>query len=40
MYVDKKGNIEYFNYDEVRYTDKDLIKNDYLTSKLLVMKRK
>lgn len=40
IYVDKKGNIEYFNYDEVRYTDKDLIKNDYLTSKRLVMKRK
>ena len=30
LYVDKKGNIEYFNYDEVRFTDKDVIKNDYL----------
>jgi len=40
LYVDKKGNIEYFNYDEVRYTDKDIIKNDYLTSSRLLIKRK
>lgn len=40
LYVDKKGNIEYFNYDEVRYSDKDIIKNDYLTSKRLVLKRR
>lgn len=40
LYVDKKGNIEYFNYDEVRYTDKDIVVNDYLTSKRLLIKRK
>lgn len=40
LYVDKKGNIEYFNYDEVRYTNKDIVKNDYKTSKKLIIKRK
>ena len=40
LYVDKKSNIEYFNYDEVRYTDKDIVVNDYLTSKRLLIKRK
>lgn len=40
LYVDKKGNIEYFNYDEVRYTERDIIKNDYLTSKRLLIKKR
>lgn len=40
LYVDKKGNIEYFNYDEMRFTDKDIIKNDYLTSKRLLIKKR
>ena len=38
LYVTKHGDIEYFNYDEVRYTDKDIIKHDYLQAKRLVIK--
>ena len=38
LYVTKHGDIEYFNYDEVRYTDKDIIHDDYLQAKRLVLK--
>ncbi|MBP5684791.1 MAG: metallophosphoesterase family protein [Bacilli bacterium] len=38
LYVNKRGDIEYFNYDELRFTDKDIIKNDYLQAKRLVIK--
>ncbi len=37
LYVTKKGDIEYLSYDEVRYTDKDIIKDDYLQAKRLVI---
>ncbi len=38
LYVTKHADIEYFSYDEVRFTDKDIIKNDYLQAKRLVLK--
>jgi predicted phosphodiesterase len=38
LYVTKHADIEYFSYDEVRFTDKDIVKNDYLQAKRLVLK--
>ena len=38
LYVNKHADIEYFGYDEVRFTDKDIINNDYLQAKRLVLK--
>jgi hypothetical protein len=38
LYVTKHGDIEYFNYDEVRFTDKDIVHDDYLQAKRLVLK--
>jgi len=38
LYVNKHADIEYFGYDEVRFTDKDVINNDYLQAKRLVLK--
>ena len=38
LYVNKKGDIEYFNYDELRYTYRDIINKDYLQAKRLVIK--
>lgn len=38
LYVNKHGDIEYFSYDEVRFTDKDIVNNDYLQAKRLIIK--
>ncbi len=38
LYVNKHADIEYFSYDEIRFTDKDIINNDYLQAKRLIIK--
>ena len=38
MYVNKKGEIEMFEFEEKRFTQKDVKENDYLKTKKLVLK--
>lgn len=39
MYVNSKGEIEMFAFEEKRYTQKDVKKDDYLKTKQLVLKK-
>ena len=39
MYVNNKGEIEMFAFEEKRYTQKDVKKDDYLKTKALVLKK-
>ena len=39
MYVNSKGEIEMFEFEEKRYTEKDIKKDDYLKTKKLVLKK-
>lgn len=39
MYVNSKGEIEMFQFEEKRFTSKDIRKDDYLKTKQLVLKR-
>ena len=39
MYVNSKGEIEMFEFEEKRFTNKDVKKDDYLKTKQLVLKR-
>ena len=39
MYVNKNGEIEMFEFEEKRFTQKDVKENDYLKTKRLVLRR-
>ena len=39
MYVNSKGEIEMFEFEEKRFTKKDLKKDDFLKTRQLVLKR-
>ena len=39
MYVNKDGDIEMIEFEEKRYTEKDIKKDDYMKTKQLVLKR-
>ena len=39
MYVNPKGEIEMFEFEEKRFTSKDIKKDDFLKTKQLVLKR-
>ncbi len=39
MYVNSKGEIEMFEFEEKRYTEKDIKKDDYLKTKKLVLRK-
>ena len=39
MYVNSKGEIEMFEFEEKRFTQKDVKKDDFLKTKQLVLKK-